>query len=131
LLRKEAAVLSDLIDNERWRRGYCPVCGGSPDFSYLQRENGARYMICSRCDSEWLFQRLQCPYCDNRDQNKLHYYADEKGVYRLYVCDNCKRYLKAIDQRQAEEVILLPLERFMTIDIDRQALEKGYQPGVR
>lgn len=129
-LRKEAAALCDLIDGERWRRGYCPICGGSPDFGYLKRENSARYLICNRCDSEWLFQRLQCPYCDNKDQNKLQYYTDEKGVYRLYVCDNCKRYLKAIDQRQVEETVLLPLERFMTIDMDRQALEKGYQPGV-
>ena len=123
-----AQVLLPLVNQERWRRGFCPICGGSPDFAFLDEERGARYLLCSRCDTEWLFQRLECPYCGTQDQNDLAYFTDEAGTYRLYVCEHCQRYLKAIDLRQAQAETLLPLERIYTLDLDRQAQERGYLP---
>jgi len=111
---------------EGWRRGYCPICGGSPDLAFLEKEYGARWLLCSRCDAEWLFQRLECPYCGNQQQNTLAFFTDDKELYRLYICEQCKCYLKAIDLRKAESEILLPLERFYTLDIDSQAREYGY-----
>ena len=122
-----AALLRANIDQERWRRGYCPACGGRPDFAYLDKERGARWLVCSRCDTGWLFQRLDCPFCRNQDQHKLGYLTDDAGLYRLYVCEKCQRYLKAIDLRLAKEEVLLPLERLDTLDLDRQAKEQGYQ----
>jgi FdhE protein len=110
---------------EFWRRGYCPVCGGSPDFSFLDRERASRWLLCSRCDTEWVFQRLECPFCGCQEQGILDYFADDKELYRLYSCQRCLKYLKAIDLRKTEEDILLPLERLLTIDMDRQAREKG------
>lgn len=127
-LAREAVALKPVLDMDNWRRGYCPICGGNPDLSYLTRENGARRLVCSRCDTEWLFQRLECPYCENYDQNKLSFFTDGSGTYRLYVCDQCKRYIKSVDLRQCKEETLLPLERLTTIDLDRQAQEKGYAP---
>ncbi len=53
-----AKLLLPEVDQELWRRGYCPVCGGSPDFAYLDKGKGARWLLCSRCDAEWLFIRL-------------------------------------------------------------------------
>ena len=123
-----ARVLLPMVNQERWRRGFCPICGGSPDFAFLDEERGARYLLCSRCDTEWLFQRLECPYCGTQDQNDLAYFTDETGVYRLYVCEHCQRYLKAVDLRQAQAETLLPLERIYTLDLDRQAQERGYLP---
>jgi FdhE protein len=119
-------ALYGLIDQERWYRRCCPVCGGAPDFAFLDKERGARWLVCSRCDAEWRFQRLECPYCGNQDQNSLAYFADDEGLYRLYVCERCKGYLKAIDLRQAKDDALLPLERVLTSEMDRQAREKGY-----
>ena len=127
-LISQAKVLIGSVEQERWRRGYCPICGGSPDFAYLDKEYGTRRLLCHRCDTEWLFQRLQCPYCGTQDQNALSYFTSDEGLYRLYVCEKCKRYLKAIDLRQAKSDVLLPLERFYTLDIDRQAQEHGYIP---
>ena len=122
-------ALLALVDQERWRRRYCPICGGSPDLAFLDRERGARWLVCSRCDTEWLFQRLECPYCGNKDQGALGYFTDDKGLYRLYVCERCHTYIKAIDLRHTESEILLPLERIVTLDMDRQGQEKGYKPG--
>ena len=121
-----AKALLNCVNQERWRRGYCPICGGNPDFSFLDKERGARWLLCSRCDTEWLFQRLECPYCSNRDQNEITYFAGDDGLYRLYVCERCKRYLKTIDLRQAKEEVMMPLERLFTLSIDAQAWQYGY-----
>jgi hypothetical protein len=127
-LVRQAATLAGALDPEMWRRDYCPVCGGNPDMAYLARDTGSRWLVCTRCDTEWLYQRVQCPYCGNSDQNKLSYLADEKEVYRLYVCEECRHYLKAIDLRKFSGEALFPLERLLTIDLDRQAQERGYVP---
>jgi FdhE protein len=124
-------ALLGLVNQERWRRGYCPICGGNPDFAFLDNERGARWLLCSRCDAEWLFQRLECPYCGNQEQNALAYFTDDEGLYRLYICEKCKRYLKAIDLRQAKSEVLLPLERLITFGLDAQAREYGYSPADR
>jgi FdhE protein len=121
-----AAALTHLIDQERWRRRYCPVCGGSPDISYMDKERGSRWLVCCRCDTEWVFQRLECPYCGNKDQSSLAYFTDEKEVYRLYVCEKCKRYIKTIDLQKTGEEILAPLERLWSLNLDTQAKAKGY-----
>ncbi len=121
-----AQALRGLVEQERWRRGYCPVCGGGPDFAYMEKESGARWLLCSRCDTEWLFQRLACPYCGTQDQKALAYYTDDEGLYRLYTCDQCHHYLKAIDLRKAGAEVLLPLERLFTLALDAQAQEQGY-----
>lgn len=122
-------ALLNKVDSERWRRRYCPVCGGDPDFASLDKEYGARWLLCSRCNAEWLFQRMECPYCGSGDQNTLAYFTDDEGLYRLYVCEQCKRYLKTIDLRHAESEVSLPLERLLTLDLDAQAKERGYSPG--
>jgi len=126
-LAVHSEVLLPKVDQESWRRQYCPICGGRPDFAYLDEERGARWLLCSRCDAEWLFQRLECPYCGCQDQSALAYFTDDAGLYRLYVCEQCKRYLKAIDLRQAKSEVLLPLERLLTFEFDIQAREDGYR----
>lgn len=125
-----ARAVRHLIDQERWRRGYCPVCGGSPDLAYLEKEVGARWLLCSRCDTEWLFQRLACPYCGNQNQEKLAYYTDDEGLYRLYICEECHQYLKTVDLRQAKYEVILSLERLFTLPLDAQSQELGYHPGI-
>lgn len=127
-LSAHSEVLLPKVDQESWRRRYCPICGGRPDFAYLDKEMGARWLLCSRCDAEWLFQRLECPCCGCQDQDALAYFTDDKELYRLYVCERCKRYLKAIDIRRAESEVLLPLERLLTFELDIQAWEDGYSP---
>jgi FdhE protein len=123
-----ARLLLPEMDQELWRRGYCPICGGNPDFAFLDKERGARWLLCDRCDTEWLFQRLECPYCGNQNQAALSYFTDDEGVYRLYVCERCRKYIKTIDLRRTESEVLLLLERVLTLDMDKQAQEKGYKP---
>ena len=123
-------VLLPLIEQASWHRRYCPICGGKPDFAFLDRERGARWLLCSRCDAEWLFLRLGCPYCENQKQTSLAYFTNDEGRYRLFVCEECQSYIKAIDMRRAQADVLLSLERVLTLDIDRQAQEAGYKKVV-
>jgi formate dehydrogenase accessory protein FdhE len=125
-----AEELSPRISQEQWRRGYCPVCGGTPNFSYLKAEQGARWLCCPRCDSEWLFQRIECPFCRNSEQKELAFFIDQEGRYRVYTCEKCRGYLKSIDLRKGNKDIVMPLEWVKTLDLDRQACEKGYQAGL-
>ncbi|RLC93779.1 MAG: hypothetical protein DRI39_04745 [Chloroflexi bacterium] len=124
-----AEALLPLVKQELWRRRYCPICGGKADFAFLDKERGARWLLCSRCDTEWLFQRIECPYCGTQNQKSLSFLTDEQELYRLYTCEECRAYIKAIDLRKTQAEVLLPLERIVTADLDRQAEEAGYRPG--
>ena len=55
------------------------------------------------------------------------YYLDEEKVYRLYVCEECRCYLKAIDLRQVGRPVLFPVERLTTLNMDLAARQEGYQ----
>jgi FdhE protein len=123
-------LLKDKFEQERWRRSYCPVCGGKPEFAYLEKNVGARYLLCSRCTTEWLYQRMECPYCHNNDHEKLSYLVSDNGLYRLYLCDTCQSYLKCIDARKGDKNQLMPLEVLTTLAMDRQAQEKGYHSAL-
>lgn len=125
----QAQALQPLVRHELWRRRYCPVCGGKPDLAYLDKERGARWLLCSRCDTEWLFQRLECPYCGTQSQTDLAYYTGQDSLYRLYTCKKCQTYIKAIDLRRSSTEVLLPLERVVTASLDKQGVEAGFRPG--
>jgi FdhE protein len=127
LLSAHAHALLPMVPQEQWYKRYCPVCGGEPDFAFLDKERGSRWLLCSRCNAHWLFVRLACPFCDNQDMNTLAYFTDDTSMYRLYVCEKCRRYIKAIDLRKTEAKVLLPLERILTLDLDRQAYESNYK----
>jgi FdhE protein len=122
-----AAQVLPHVDQERWRRSYCPVCGGAPDFATLDEESGARRLLCSRCGSQWDYRRLGCPFCDTTDHTKLAYYPSENGVYRLYVCQECGHYLKTIDLRETARAVVLPAERITTVAMDMAAQQEGYR----
>ncbi len=115
------------VDQQGWRRGYCPVCGGAPDFATLDAEAGARRLLCSRCNSQWLYHRLGCPFCETTDHTKIVYYPSEDGIFRLYVCQECRRYLKTMDLREVGRAVLLPVERVTTVAMDAAARQEGYR----
>lgn len=127
-IEMEAVALLPKIDQTLWLRRYCPICGEKPDFAILERDVGARHIVCSRCNTQWLYKRLECPFCGTEDITKLSYYPSEDNVYRLYVCEECKHYLKAIDLRETGKEPVIPVERLVTLAMDVTAQEKGYIP---
>ncbi len=124
-LIQAAKMVRPHLDGIEWYRQYCPACGGAPDFATLERESGARLLFCSRCDTGWRYKRIGCSFCDTEDL-RMAYYPSDDGVYRLYVCDACRRYLKVVDLRQTRRALMLPVERVLTVDMDLAAREAGY-----
>jgi len=127
LLRAQAAALSGYVDDSQWYRGRCPICGGEPDIAALERKSGQRRLLCCRCDCEWTFLRVACPFCGNEDPSQLAYYPSDDKVHRLNVCERCHRYLKTVDLRETAEEKLLPAERILTVDMDFAAQRAGYR----
>ena len=122
-----AEQVMSFVDQDRWKWGYCPVCGGAPDFAALGAESGARHLLCSRCNSQWRYRRLGCPFCDTTDYAKVVYYPGKDGIYRLYVCEECRHHLKTIDLRETATAVLLPVERITTVAMDVAARQEGYR----
>ncbi|HJX61367.1 MAG TPA: formate dehydrogenase accessory protein FdhE [Dehalococcoidia bacterium] len=126
-LRARAQPLAPLVNDSAWYRGYCPFCGGEPDFAALERQGGRRRLLCSRCDSLWTFLRVGCPFCGNADPGQLGHYPTDDGAYRLNVCESCRRYIKTIDLREAAGERLLEAERVLTVGMDLAAEKAGYR----
>ncbi|MBN1658344.1 MAG: formate dehydrogenase accessory protein FdhE [Anaerolineae bacterium] len=122
LLKAADAILPHL-DLERWVHGYCPVCGGRPNLSLLEAKRGARRLICSRCNSQWGYSRVGCPFCKSKE--KQTYYAGTDGVHRLYVCPDCNRYLKTVDLRELSREVVPEVERLLTVGMDLAAQQQG------
>jgi FdhE protein len=67
-----------LTDATVWEQGYCPICGSLPGLSGLEGD-GQRFLFCSFCWHKWPLRRALCPFCGNRDQERLLFlYSDEE-----------------------------------------------------
>ena len=117
----------DLADN--WHKGYCPVCGHHPVLGRIYGEPAHRELWCCCCNTTWKFTRIGCPVCSNQSQNQLGYLTIESyPLYRIYVCDKCRRYLKInIDESEINtEGFKYDLEYLKSASLDQAALAQGY-----
>jgi FdhE protein len=109
-----------------WPHGTCPLCGGEPDFSVITPA-ADRLLICGRCASRWHFHQLTCPFCSNADRANITSFATRDGLYRLYACDICQRYLKAFDGRHAHRPVMPAVDTIATLPLDAAAVQRGYK----
>lgn len=129
-LRSFARSMAGQLNYDHWGKGHCPVCGDFPGMSRLTGEEGARKLYCTRCETEWRYMRIGCPFCGNQDSSSLSYIEIEGcGQYRLYLCDKCKCYLKTVDGRKVGETDLFCAD-LATSGLDRLAAGEGYRRGA-
>jgi FdhE protein len=111
-----------------WHYGYCPVCGGSPAMAALVGEEGKKEALCSFCGHFWQLPRLICPFCGTDEQEDLRYFHGEgDDLYRVYVCEQCRGYLKVMDTREGGDVRTLAVEDVASGHLDLLAEEEGYR----
>jgi formate dehydrogenase maturation protein FdhE len=108
-----------------WMRGSCPACGAEPDFAVITPA-ADRLLICGRCTMRWKFDPLACPFCRNDDRARISSFASRDGMYRMYACDACKRYLKAYDARNAPRNVMVAVDTVATLPLDAAAIQRGY-----
>jgi len=68
---------------------------------------------------------IGCPFCKADEPKSWGYYAS--GARRLYLCEECHRYLKTLDLRSGRRKRSPDVERALTVDMDLAAREKGYR----
>jgi FdhE protein len=77
--------------------GLCPVCGSPPVASIVRvggAEDGARYLHCGLCASEWRLVRSQCSQCNN-SRGITYLGLESRGeAVKAEACPECRSYLK-------------------------------------
>jgi len=122
---------TDDIDAAAWTQGGCPVCGVKPHYGLLKDKEGVRMLSCWLCGFRWVFSRLQCPYCLNKDMEDLGLFTvGDNQNCRVHFCKNCRSYLKVFDLRDAvAEDAYLPVHNLATLSYDLHAAKEGFKPG--
>jgi hypothetical protein len=124
IARAASAALTGL-DLTPWDKALCPACGADSDFAVIARD-GRRSLCCHRCRTQWPWHAWACPRCDNRDQQTISSFASRDGLYRIYACGKCTRYLKAFDCRHAPRAFLAEVDLIATLPLDAAAMQKGF-----
>ncbi len=125
-LERCADVVQQRADFSTWTHAHCPLCGGEPEFAVLVSDGG-RVLICGRCTGRWRFDESACPFCHNDDRSLLPSFTSPDGLYRLYACDVCKRYVKAYDARKGGRPVMLSVDSVATLPLDAAAMQRGYK----
>jgi len=125
-LARCAEALLPRMELSEWRQPWCPLCGGEPEFAYINPA-AERLLICGRCTGQWRYDPLACPYCENNDRSRITSFTSRDQRYRLYACDVCHRYLKAYDGRDGSRPALLAVDSIATLPLDAAAIQRGYQ----
>ena len=124
-LARCAEALVQHVDLSTWTHGHCPYCGWETDFAVVM-PSAERRLVCGRCVAQWPFASLTCPFCANDDRTLITSFATRDGLYRVYACDVCKRYLNAYDARHAPRPVLVAVDTIATLPLDAAAIQKGY-----
>ncbi len=128
-MKARSEILASRLAKTRyeWARGYCPICGSGPLWSFF-KEDGKRAAVCSVCETVWLIPRLFCTNCNNTDQKTLRYFfVQEDEGNRIEVCDLCRHYLKTLDLGKKGGDLIPVLEDLLTTHLDLWARKKGYK----
>ncbi len=77
--------------------GLCPACASPPVASIVRIggvEQGARYLSCSLCETQWHMVRVKCSNCEST--KGISYYAIEgkSPAIKAETCEECGAYLK-------------------------------------
>lgn len=124
-LARCAEVLQQSPDLPIWTHAHCALCGGEPDMAIITPA-AERHLICGRCTLQWRFDSLACPFCRNSDRARITSFATTDGLYRVYACDTCRRYLKACDTRHATRPAMPAVDAIATLPLDAAAMQRGY-----
>lgn len=107
----------------------CPCCGSLPVAGVIhhrQPADGARYLLCSLCATQWHYVRLKCSHCrGTRGLEYLHFDDSPYGV-RAEACPECHTCLKQLYLEHAPNADAVAAD-LASLDLDMSLAEQGYQ----
>jgi hypothetical protein len=109
---------------DQWQRGYCPLCGMTPELAALVE--GDRLLICGRCTVQWPYPSAACAFCGASEPGDITSFSSRDGRYRVYGCNRCRKYLKAYDARGASRPVMPTVDTIATLPLDAAAIQQGY-----
>ncbi|PLJ78472.1 hypothetical protein [Infirmifilum sp. SLHALR2] len=88
--------LKGRVEDLRWDRGRCPVCGLTPSAAvYVEREGWVYSQTALRlaclCGYSWDYEAFKCPACGARGRDSFDVYMQGQVVY--YKCKKCGHIL--------------------------------------
>ena len=108
-LQKLVRVFGEWRDEERWLRGYCPMCGAPPAMAQLvgSYPGRLRLLSCGYCATRWRYRRTGCPFCETADDRRSAVLAIEgDAALRIDYCESCGGYLKTYNGEGSESALL-------------------------
>jgi FdhE protein len=121
-----------LREGALWEQGTCPVCGSWPMLAEWRGLDQSRFLRCGLCAAGWEAARLWCPYCGNRDHERLGllHSESEETHWRVAVCEECRGYVKTLTTLSAIPPLHLLIADAATLHLDLIAAQRGYvNPG--
>ena len=111
-----------------WGHGYCPICGSWPLLAELRSLDRSRRLRCAGCAGDWPFRMLCCPYCGEKDHERLGTLVldEEMATFSVETCSSCHGCLKSITTLQAISPFDLLLCDLETLELDLAAFDRGY-----
>lgn len=111
-----------------WPHGYCPICGAWPLLAERRGLDRTRRLRCGRCAGDWEVQTLCCPYCGEREHERLGSLVPEgEGeMLKVETCGSCRGYVKSVATLQRIPPFALLLQDLETVELDLVALDRGY-----
>jgi FdhE protein len=142
VLTHESEQLGPLVDQEAWRRGYCPVCGGGPDVGILKEgkedsefliaKAGQLWFHCSQCAALWRFPRLRCASCDCEDPSRMEILMAEDDARseqeQAHLCQDCKTYYTTVNLVDRTDRVNLEMLPIRLLHLEVLAQERGFAP---
>jgi len=123
-----SALLAPLREGTVWEHGFCPTCGSWPLLGEFRGLDQSRYLRCGLCASDWEVPRLWCPFCKNRDHERLSFLhvEGEEMKQRVATCDECRGYVKMVSTLSTLPPLALLLADAATLHLDLAAGERGF-----
>ncbi|WP_029654312.1 formate dehydrogenase accessory protein FdhE [Marinobacter daepoensis] len=106
----------------------CPCCGSLPVAGVIhqrQPADGARYLLCSLCATQWHYVRLKCSHClGTRGLEYLHFDDSPYGI-RAEACPECHTCLKQLYLEHAPNADAVAAD-LASLDLDMSLAEQGF-----
>jgi FdhE protein len=130
VLEQVAIRLQPLRQQDHWQPGYCPTCGAWPLLAEQRGLEQTRFLRCGVCASEWILERLLCPFCGSRAHADIGYLYEEaqEAAQRAVTCERCHCYYKTIATLMPLTTPQLLVTDLATVHLDLIALERAYAP---
>jgi len=142
LLAHEGELLAGLVNQEAWRRNYCPVCGGGADVGILKEgkedsefliaKAGQLWLHCGQCATLWRFPRLRCVACGCEDPAKMDMLLAEDDPRaeqeRAHLCNECRTYSTTVNLVDRSDRVNLEMLPMTLLHLELLAQERGFSP---